>query len=518
MRWWKRFAKKFVVDYLYCFACCGFASIAGGLTAFYAILRWFPVAEMLRSLALDSLLFVLLLLLPARFRKALLWLVFPFIFVTGLFAAVHVALYQSTLSIFAVQAVLETSLNEAAEFVADHFATSHVLVLLILLSAIGVLIFRVALRALPRLGRRSQLFYFALAVISVVGWHIHRDGSKFLESNATYVVVKAIFRYPIDAAIAREQRSLRNTLHIQEVRLLDKPASARRTYVFIIGESVNRNRMSLYGYHRPTSPRLKSLLEQGEILPFTDVISSHTHTVGSLHAALLFHTLNSTLSLEPSLLTLMNQAGFATWWISNQTANSSRGSSIALISGDAKYQIWLNRARHEGRSVIYDDVLLPALDKALRDPAPNKAIFLHMIGAHLTYALRYPPEENFFTKSDDIPDRAWRGKNGKHYINTYDNAIHFTDKVVDAVIRMVQQEEGHSLVVFFSDHGQEVYDLRPIRGQDSRNPTRNMIDIPFILWFSRAYVEANPALVTQARLGVCRSVNRPKKVLHEGRI
>lgn len=124
-------------DYLNCFLFCVFPSLTGGLAAFCVVLRWFPVAEMLRSLALDSLLLALLLLLPVKFGRVLLVLVFPFVLLIAIFAAGHVALYQSPLSSFAVQAVLETSSSEAAEFLTD-FATVPLFVLITVITALAV--------------------------------------------------------------------------------------------------------------------------------------------------------------------------------------------------------------------------------------------------------------------------------------------------------------------------------------------------------------------------------------------
>ena len=40
----------------------------------------------------------------------------------------------------------------------------------------------------------------------------------------------------------------------------------------------------------------------------------------------------------------------------------------------------------------YDAVVLPELEKVLGNAVERKAVFIHLMGSHLTYALRYPPE------------------------------------------------------------------------------------------------------------------------------
>jgi heptose-I-phosphate ethanolaminephosphotransferase len=63
---------------------------------------------------------------------------------------------------------------------------------------------------------------------------------------------------------------------------------------------------------------------------------------------------------------------------------------------------------------------------------------------------------------------------------------------------MTDKRNKIAFVVYFSDHGQEVYDRLPIRGQDAKRPTRNMFDVPFIIWMSGGYLRVNPELAGRA--------------------
>lgn len=277
-------------------------------------------------------------------------------------------------------------------------------------------------------------------------------------------------------------------------------------YVFVIGESANRNHLALYGYPRDTTPRLSALLRQDQragrspqLFMFTNAISSDTHTIPNLRAMLLFQELspdNEPLS-SPSLLQLFQAAGFKTWWLSNQVTTHS-ALSTALIADDAHVTRYTNTARDEGRSVRYDEILLPELDAALADAAPRKAIFLHLLGSHLSYALRYPPEFAFFTKISEIPDAPWRGPKEKGYINDYDNSIRYTDDLLARIIAKVRHNDGSAAVLYVSDHGQEVYDTRPVRGQMIENPSRHMFDVPLLLWLSPDYRARHPEVVAAA--------------------
>ena len=81
-------------------------------------------------------------------------------------------------------------------------------------------------------------------------------------------------------------RTERQSLSLAPVAFLDGDPAMPRTYVFIVGESANRNHFSLYGYKRNTTPRLEAMRD--ELVIFDDVISPDTHTIPSLRKVLLF--------------------------------------------------------------------------------------------------------------------------------------------------------------------------------------------------------------------------------------
>ena len=138
-----------------------------------------------------------------------------------------------------------------------------------------------------------------------------------------------------------------------------------RTYVFIVGESANRNHLSLYGYKRNTTRKLEAMRD--ELVVFEDVISPDTHTIPVCESP-SFSELQKgdTILTSPSVLTLLNSAGFTTYWISNQAVNVEGATGVRLFAEDAKQVSFLNMARDEGRSVSYDSVLLPELENDTR--------------------------------------------------------------------------------------------------------------------------------------------------------
>ncbi len=472
-------------------------SLLTGLISFGATLRWFPLSDMLRSLLLDTLLTLPVMFLPGVLGVGFLILSFvPFLAVT-LANVVHILLYRAPISTFAIQSIFETTSNEAREFVTDFFSIPNALIL----AAVFVIPFFLLVKAVrARHSLSLSPVHVLLLILCIpIAYSAVRKGPRLLASHGVYQFCTTLCRYADEIRAVDAVRTERQSLSLAPVAFLDGDPAMPRTYVFIVGESANRNHFSLYGYKRNTTPRLEAMRD--ELVIFDDVISPDTHTIPSLRKVLLFPELRQGDSIlsSPSVLTLLNSAGFTTYWISNQAVNVEGATGVRLFAEDAKHVSFLNMARDEGRSVSYDAVVLPELEKVLGNAVERKAVFIHLMGSHLTYALRYPPEFGVFSSTDDIPTKPWRPESAKRYVNTYDNSILYTDLIVSGIINAVKRKGGNAFVVYFSDHGQEVYDTRPVRGQIANDPSKHMLDIPFLCWFSPEYQRRNAEFVGRVK-------------------
>lgn len=459
----------------------------------------FPISDMLRALLLDSLLTLPVMFLPGMLATGVLVLSFVPFFAATLSNVVHILLYHAPISTFAIQSIFETTSNEAREFATDFFSIPNALILVVVFVIPFFLLVK-AVRARKRFSRPSlQWCVLALILCIPIAYSAVRKGPRLLASHGVYQFCTTLCRYTDEIRAVDTVRSERQNLSLVPVAFLDGEPAMPRTYVFIVGESANRNHLSLYGYKRNTTPKLEAMRD--ELVVFDDVISPDTHTIPSLRKVLLFSELQKgdTILTSPSVLTLLNSAGFTTYWISNQAVNVEGATGVRLFAEDAKQVSFLNMARDEGRSVSYDSVLLPELEKILDNSVERKAIFIHLMGSHLTYALRYPPEFGVFSSTDDIPTKPWRTESEKQYVNTYDNSIRYTDHIVSSVINAVKRKGGDAFVVYFSDHGQEVYDTRPVRGQIANDPSKHMLDIPFLCWFSPEYQRRNAEFMQRVK-------------------
>jgi len=98
---------------------------------------------------------------------------------------------------------------------------------------------------------------------------------------------------------------------------LDLSAQSPDTLVLVISDSVNRQHLSLYGYPRPTTPKLeaRSRQDSASFKVFRHAWSSDASTVASLNN--LFHFGEPDSPSRQHLLALASAAGYQTWWISN---------------------------------------------------------------------------------------------------------------------------------------------------------------------------------------------------------
>ena len=136
-------------------------------------------------------------------------------------------------------------------------------------------------------------------------------------------------------------------------------------YVFVVGESMTRTRMSAYGYEKNTTPWLDNAVRSGDVLLLRNAYSCRVNTVPALSEALTAKNQfrNSSLALSPSIVQMARAAGFDVWWISNQSRFGFYDTPTSVIASDAQKQIWLRENGAASDKLSPDGDLLPYLKK-----------------------------------------------------------------------------------------------------------------------------------------------------------
>jgi glucan phosphoethanolaminetransferase (alkaline phosphatase superfamily) len=266
-------------------------------------------------------------------------------------------------------------------------------------------------------------------------------------------------------------------------------SNQREIYVLVIGESSRRDHWQLFGYDRPTNPELT---QTRNLVKIPHMLASWPQT---LHEVPLIITRKPVTDMdetwtEASILRAMQEAGFDTWWISNQYALGKYDSPFTMYAIEAHHQIFLNHSTMNSGG-NYDEVLLQPLRMALKDDSnSNVFIVLHMMGSHIPYDLRYPISYRKF--SPTMAD----GKMPASETNSYDNSILYTDHVLAKVIEILQQSGDISALWFESDHGEALPTPQcSLLGHGFG--TRNEFTIPAFFWYSDSYAAKFPARLAQ---------------------
>ncbi len=251
------------------------------------------------------------------------------------------------------------------------------------------------------------------------------------------------------------------------------------TLVLVISDSIDRKHLSLYGYARPTTPRLDARLQQDAkaFKVFRHSWSADASTVAALEN--FFHFGEPASPSRNHLLALAAAAGYQTWWISNHDDLAIHLQHAQL----AERQQMLNHI--PGRSAAsLDRTVLPALEQALTDGPARKLIVVHLLGAHPHYRLRHPPDQAPFRGLQDSVyrqlERNGRSARTRELLNDYDSALHFHDSVVDQTLELTRRLGRNAGWIFLSDHGQEVGSVSDHAGHSASSP--DGYRIPLLAW------------------------------------
>ena len=266
--------------------------------------------------------------------------------------------------------------------------------------------------------------------------------------------------------------------------------------VFILGESTSRHHMQLYGYGLPTTPKLAARAEAGELVAYENVTSPHAGTMAVLRTLFSFYDndANGMWYDYGDLFDILRQAGVYTAWLSNQEASGFYGSIGRTLGERTDHVAFTSPVAHSiDLAERYDSEVLPLLDEELRErvaePVPAAFYVIHLMGAHEEFSKRYPPEFARFTPEDEAGRGALEDASARAVRAAYDNAVLYDDAIVDEIIRRFEDKDA--LVIFISDHGEEVYDTRAQFGHgDEMSPWQRAV--PMVFWMSKAFRANHP--------------------------
>jgi glucan phosphoethanolaminetransferase (alkaline phosphatase superfamily) len=220
------------------------------------------------------------------------------------------------------------------------------------------------------------------------------------------------------------------------------------TIVLIMGESLTPSHMSLFGYDRPTTPFLESLVENPNFV-FGKGFSAANATRSSLPMfyTVQYHPLDEhgLQRQDANLFQLAKKRGFTTYYLSAQNSNCLNGVNLSSID-----KMVTSESRPELFAQQKDEGLLELLQEI--QPAERRFIVVHQRNIHLPYATntehrlqfqKYPTGGNIDFATANV--------------NAYDNAVGYADFFYQQVISdILKKSKGEVYFFITSDHGEEL--------------------------------------------------------------
>ncbi len=204
------------------------------------------------------------------------------------------------------------------------------------------------------------------------------------------------------------------------------------TYVVIIGESVRRDYMNLYGYLFDNTPFLSSV----NATVFNNYISSAPNTPSSLQRT-LYLTNKNKIYLNNTIVNLANKAGFKTYWLSNQGFLGNYDTPVSKVASQADQKYFLERKTFT--STTFDTQLLPIFKQVINNKDKKRLIFVHLMGSHSNFCKRIKEQPNFKVISKDM--------------SCYIKSIKDTDTLIENIYNITKANDKSFSILYFADHG-----------------------------------------------------------------
>lgn len=324
---------------------------------------------------------------------------------------------------------------------------------------------------------------------------------------------RCVAKYMHDLGVIRELQAKKRSLEYLET--LTSSHSAERIVV-VIGESASRDHLSLYGYPLRTTPCLDSIRDDLNV--FIDAVASSASTADNIPRLLTLMTdepEDKSWYDFPSILQLFRELGYRTYWLSNQEYSGQWSNLSTILALDADVLKYVGNLESDEHYLYrYDDALIPEWKKTVAANDSLQLTFLHLMGSHFQYDRRFPESRSRFS-ADDVMEkmpRTWLDRDKASIIANYDNSILYTDSILSLVIKDVKEQRQPTVLIYLSDHGEDVYDDRDYRGRDTK-----FTEVPFLIYANEAYRERNPEIINELQSAVSVSFSTselPQMVMH----
>lgn len=385
--------------------------------------------------------------------------------------------------------ILQTDRQEATELLTPRFL-AHMLAFAIVPT---LLLWRVRLvengwkRAI---GRRLAYVAGGIVVLAISLMVSYQSLSSLMRNNKElrYLVTPGNYLVSMGQVLAASDPLPSERLTIgEDATLTPHQGNKPLLLVMVVGESARAANWGLDGYDRQTTPRLAA---RSGVINFSDVSSCGTSTAVSVPC--MFSPVSKSdydkryIQSHESLLDVLKHAGFQVLWVDNQSGCKGVCDGVKSLSPSPKDYPGLCP---DGRCL--DGALLEEVKRQAANLTGNTVIVLHQLGNHgPSYYRRYPDTFHAFTPTCDSADLSQCSQ--QSIVNSYDDAILYTDAVLDGIIAYLDSQQHHDpALLYVSDHGESLGEHGLyLHGIPYSIAPSEQTRVPMIWWSSPAFDQA----------------------------
>ncbi|WP_297998636.1 phosphoethanolamine transferase [uncultured Phascolarctobacterium sp.] len=372
------------------------------------------------------------------------------------------ALFQSPLTFNVMQAILQTNLHEALEYITNLPLLLQLTLPLLLIAIIYALIKNILNEHLTYSFRRSNRFFSIIAfatACTIISYSIYILPTK----AKTFMTIISTQQYFTSIKAYKSNR----IEQLKSLKVTPNNGSQRpHTIILVIGESAARPYMKAFNESMSddTTPWLTQAKSDANMLLFNNGFACAHATVPALEHALTEANYynNKEFNETLSIIDIAKKAGYKTYWFSNQGKIGPYDTPITLVAETADIALWSKEKQ-------YDDILLPYLNSINKDE--NNFIVFHLYGSHIYYHHRYPQTYQKWTDP---------GEQGK--VADYKNSLLFTDNVLKEIYNYGREKLNMDAMIYLSDHGSTP---GIVRNPDTVMPI--VFHIPLFVYLSPSY-------------------------------
>lgn len=384
--------------------------------------------------------------------------------------------------------ILGTNPSEMKEFMLTYLS----------FKIIGIIVaFVVLFVSLYFFSKKASWMNKTLSRLALVGVVLSLLMNLYMPRNFIGIITEKLLVF----SYITETPDLKDYLHHPKMEVV---AHQPQNVVMIIGESYTKSHASLYGYKMPTNPYLSKLQDDSLLVAFDQVRSDALSTIPAFKTFMsTFHVVGGDSLQWYECLTLpetVKQLSYQTYWISNQSYKGLCDNIPTRYAELCDSLIFVGNKFSGGRKKDYDEAVIPPLQELPKDSL--RCFFIHLMGSHNAYDLRYPEGFGPFTEADYPEIQSAHRKD----FATYDNSVLYNDSVVYEIMNLFEGKEA--IVLYFPDHAEDLYESSAdYCGHGKPNNPMSVAagsNIPFLVYMSPLYQKKFPEMTERIKQAVHR--------------